>query len=82
MLPENTDEVLKVLQILDKRKLLARNIWLTGSAKNQEKIKDLEEERSPICTVILYFPVLPGRSWKLKVGFPRIVWREDMGQGC
>ena len=42
MLPENTDEVLKVLQILDKRKLLARNIWLTGSAKNQEKIKDLQ----------------------------------------
>ena len=42
MLPEKTDEVLKVLQILDERRLLARNIWLTGSAKKQEKIKDLE----------------------------------------
>ena len=73
MLPEKTDEVLKVLLILDKRRVLARNIWLIGSAKNQEKIKGLEQERSSISTVILYFPVLPGRSWKLKVGFPRIV---------
>ena len=45
MLPEKTDEVLKVLLILDKRRLLARNIWLIGSAKNQEKIKGLEQER-------------------------------------
>lgn len=39
MLPEKTDEVLKVLLILDKRRLLARNIWLIGSAKTKRRSK-------------------------------------------
>lgn len=62
MLPEKTDEVLKLLLVFDKRRLLTRNIWFTGSARNQVKIKDLEYEGIPICTVNLHFPILPGRS--------------------